>query len=96
MTSELLQHAREFEKDHIKEISPKERPLYHVTGGSGWINDPNGFSFYKGEYHLFYQYHPYSNEWGPMHWGHVVSKDLIQWERRPVVMACLLYTSRCV
>ena len=87
MTSELLQHAREFEKDHIKEISPKERPLYHVTGGAGWINDPNGFSFYKGEYHLFYQYHPYSNEWGPMHWGHVVSKDLIQWERRPVVMA---------
>ena len=87
MTSELLQRARQFEKDHMKDISPEERPLYHVTGGTGWINDPNGFSFYKGEYHLFYQYHPYSNEWGPMHWGHVVSKDLIRWERRPVVMA---------
>ena len=87
MTSELLQRARQFEETHMKDISPEERPLYHVTGGTGWINDPNGFSFYKGEYHLFYQYHPYSNEWGPMHWGHMVSKDLIRWERRPVVMA---------
>lgn len=87
MTSELLQHARQFEKDHMKDISPEERPLYHVTGSAGWINDPNGFSFYKGEYHLFYQSHPYSNEWGPMHWGHVVSKDLIRWERRPLAMA---------
>ena len=64
MSKEKLMRAREFEQEQLKRISPEERPCYHVTGGSGWINDPNGFSFYKDEYHLFYQYHPYSNEWG--------------------------------
>lgn len=87
MTSECLQRARNFEEEHMKKIRPDERPCYHMTGGVGWINDPNGFSLYKDEYHLFYQYHPYSNEWGPMHWGHVKSRDLITWERLPVVMA---------
>ena len=52
-TSELLKQAREYEKKRISEISPEERPTYHVTGGAGWINDPNGFSYYKGQYHLF-------------------------------------------
>lgn len=87
MEKNILQKAREFEQDRLKEIASEERPLYHVTGGSGWINDPNGFSYYKDEYHLFYQYHPYSNEWGPMHWGHVTSKDLLTWNRLPAAMA---------
>lgn len=87
MTSELLKKAREFEKARISEIRGWERPAFHLTGGCGWINDPNGFSYYKGEYHLFYQYHPYSNEWGPMHWGHAKSKDLLSWERLPAAMA---------
>ena len=59
-------------------------PLYHVAAPTGWINDPNGFCTYKGQYHLFYQYHPYSAQWGPMHWGHVVSKDFVHWEHLPV------------
>lgn len=87
MISGQLQRARSFEEKYIKEISPEERPAYHLTAGVGWLNDPNGFSFYKGKYHIFYQYHPYSNEWGPMHWGHVVSSDLLTWERLPVSMA---------
>lgn len=87
MMSELLKKAREFEDGHINKISREERPAYHLTGGCGWINDPNGLSFYKGEYHLFYQYHPYSNEWGPMHWGHAKSKDMLVWERIPAAMA---------
>ena len=87
MNTEKLQKAREFEQEQIKKISPEERPSYHVTGSVGWINDPNGFSYYKDEYHLFYQYHPYSNQWGPMHWGHLTSKDMLKWKRLPVIMA---------
>ena len=87
MISEKLQKAREFEQEQLSKISPEERPSFHVTGGTGWINYPNGFSYYNGEYHLFYQYHPYSNEWGPMHWGHLSSKDMLAWKRLPVVMA---------
>ena len=63
--SDALQKAREFESAHLPEIPAEVLPVYHVTGGVGWINDPNGFSRYRGEYHLFYQYHPYSKQWGP-------------------------------
>lgn len=87
MNSELLEKARAFEKEGISRILEEERPAFHLTGGCGWINDPNGLSYYKGEYHLFYQYHPYSNEWGPMHWGHAKSKDMLTWERIPAAMA---------
>ncbi|MBR0295235.1 MAG: GH32 C-terminal domain-containing protein [Bacilli bacterium] len=52
------------------------KPIFHITGEKGWINDPNGVVKFKNQYHVFYQYHPYSCEWGPMHWGHVVSDDL--------------------
>ena len=63
-----LQKARAFEQKYLKHLSKDDQPKFHVTGGIGWINDPNGFSVYKGEYHLFYQYYPYDNKWGPMHW----------------------------
>jgi len=61
-------------------------PKYHVAPPVGWLNDPNGFSYYKGEYHIFYQYHPYSVNWGPMHWGHSTSKDLFHWEHQPIAI----------
>ena len=87
MTSEALQKAREFEAQYGPHIPDGERPAFHATPTIGWMNDPNGFSMYRGEYHLFYQYHPYSNEWGPMHWGHLKTKDFIRWERLPAALA---------
>ncbi|UQZ32807.1 glycoside hydrolase [Paenibacillus sp. PK3_47] len=62
------------------------RPGFHFSPPSNWANDPNGLVFYEGSYHLFYQYHPYSNKWGPMHWGHAVSKDQIHWEHAPTAL----------
>ena len=57
-------------KQMIK-LSNDRYPLgYHVSAPAGWINDPNGFCYYKGYYHIFYQYHPYSADWFLMYWGH--------------------------
>ena len=87
MISEKLKAAREYEKANAAKVPEAESPLFHARGAIGWINDPNGFSIYKGEYHLFFQYHPYSTFWGPMHWGHVKTKDFIKWEQLPIAIA---------
>lgn len=63
------------------------RPQLHFSPAEAWMNDPNGMVVLDGEYHLFYQYHPDSTVWGPMHWGHAVSRDLVTWEHLPVALA---------
>ena len=87
MSTDLLALARHSEKTYGSRITPEERPVFHVTPTVGWLNDPNGFSYYQGKYHLFYQYNPYNTHWASMHWGHLVSEDLIRWERLPAAMA---------
>ena len=67
-------------------ITKIKAPVFHITGERGWINDPNGLIYYNGRYHAFFQYHPYDTKWGPMHWGHVVSDDLTNWEYLPVAL----------
>ena len=70
----------------MEKVQKNNRPLFHITGERGWINDPNGLVVFNGEYHVFYQYYPHDTKWGPMHWGHVKSKDLQHWEYLPVAL----------
>ncbi|TAL35208.1 MAG: glycoside hydrolase family 32 protein [Spirochaetes bacterium] len=63
------------------------RPLFHFSPVMNWMNDPCGLIRWRGEYHMFYQYHPFSSFWGPMHWGHAVSGDLVHWRYLPVALA---------
>ena len=58
------------------------KQIGHLKAPGNWMNDPNGFIYYKGKYHLFYQYFPYGTVWGTMHWGHAISDDLVNWEHQ--------------
>ena len=85
---EALAKAEQYQSKMAK-IAKKSywKPQYNISAPANWINDPNGFCYFNGEYHVFYQYHPYSSQWGPMHWGHVASKDLVNWKTKPIALA---------
>ena len=78
----------DYQKSKLIVASYKEqfRPQFHFSPQEKWMNDPNGLVYHKGVYHLFYQYYPEDIVWGPMHWGHAVSKDLITWEHKPIAL----------
>ena len=84
---DLLERARKYEKEKEVEITKEERPVFHLSPRVGWLNDPNGFSYFAGEFHLYYQYYPYDVHWNSMHWGHWSSQDLVHWEFQKAAMA---------
>ncbi|HEY1809920.1 MAG TPA: glycoside hydrolase family 32 protein [Acidobacteriaceae bacterium] len=63
------------------------RPQYHLQPARGWMNDPCGPIYWKGKYHMFFQYNPHAAVWGDMHWAHATSPDMIHWQRQPIALA---------
>lgn len=82
-----LARSNAYIRENRQQVNPAYRLAYHLMPEVGWMNDPNGFVYYNGMYHMFYQYYPYAPVWGPMHWGHAVSKDLVSWSYLPVALA---------
>ncbi|WP_339706970.1 glycoside hydrolase family 32 protein [uncultured Kriegella sp.] len=74
------------QNNKMEYYNERYRPQFHFSPEEKWMNDPNGLVYHKGVYHLFYQYYPEDIVWGPMHWGHATSKDLVVWEHRPIAL----------
>ncbi|WP_373496412.1 glycoside hydrolase family 32 protein [Aquiflexum sp.] len=80
------QQEKQPEPENMNFYSEPFRPQFHFSPEANWMNDPNGMVYLDGEYHLFYQYYPDSTVWGPMHWGHAVSTDLVHWDHLPIAI----------
>src|ERR1700712_522344 len=70
----------------VRQYREPYRPQFHYTPAKNWMNDPNGPIYYKGRYHLFYQYNPSGSSWGNISWGHAVSTDLVHWKELPIAI----------
>jgi fructan beta-fructosidase len=83
----LLISSVAFAQNNVKGTYREQyRPQIHFSPPAHWMNDPNGLVYYKGTYHLFYQYYPQGTVWGPMHWGHATSTDLVHWNNKPIAL----------
>ncbi len=82
-----IDRERAYVAAHAHEIHPRYRRRFHMCVPIGWMNDPNGWVFRGNTAHMFFQYYPYQPAWGPMHWGHVTSDDLVSWQYQPAALA---------
>ncbi|HXS56591.1 MAG TPA: glycoside hydrolase family 32 protein, partial [Hanamia sp.] len=82
----LLGGAATAQKSNHQDYKEPYRPQIHFSPKEKWMNDPNGMVYSKGVYHLFFQYYPDSTVWGPMHWGHATSHDLVHWQQQPIAL----------
>ncbi|CNF35363.1 glycoside hydrolase family 32 protein [Yersinia frederiksenii] len=83
----LIEQANDALQTLASQMNPRFYPHFHLAPPAGWMNDPNGLIFYHGLYHAFYQHHPYDENWGPMHWGHATSQDMLSWQHQPIALA---------
>ena len=84
---DMKEAADIYTKLNAWKVDDDKRFTYHLSGQIGWMNDPNGFSYYQDKIHLFYQHNPYSTNWGPMHWGHATSEDFVKWTHENTALA---------
>lgn len=82
-----LDLAQQALSDGLSRVIQDYRPGYHIAPPAGWMNDPNGVVYFRGEYHVFYQHYPFEAKWGPMYWGHAKSADLVHWQHLPIALA---------
>ncbi|SEO36460.1 glycoside hydrolase family 32 protein [Pseudomonas sp. NFACC39-1] len=85
--SATLELAQQALNAGLSRVIDDYRPDYHLAPPAGWMNDPNGVVYFRGEYHVFYQHHPFDAKWGPMYWGHAKSADLVHWQHLPIALA---------
>lgn len=83
----LIERANDALQTLASQVDLNFYPHIHLAPPAGWMNDPNGLIFYNGQYHAFYQHHPYDENWGPMHWGHATSRDMLSWQHQPIALA---------
>src|SRR5699024_5377051 len=75
-----------YEEGQPEDSLEEYRPAYHFTPKNGWMNDPNGLVYLDVTYHLFLQHKPDDIKWGPMHWGHATSTDLVHWDEQEIAL----------
>lgn len=83
----LIEQVNDALQTLASQVGQNFYPNFHLAPPAGWMNDPNGLIFFNGQYHTFYQHHPYDENWGPMHWGHATSPDMLCWQHQPIALA---------